>query len=337
MQSLTQYAYLDRDMILKGVADWIVKESPVLKALPMKSIQGNALKYNVSLTLPTASWLTVGDPISESTGTFEQRSTDIYTMIQNAYTDKSAIALNATQDPEAIDAALAAQAMAHEFETTFIRGQTSTLSSTKQFKGLLRMLAELEGADKTDLDGSTDPGAGNNSQVIAVHATSGALTMPYMDCLIDQIKPGKPDLLLMSRRSRRKLNVLARASGTSGLMVMDAALFGIKMAHYDTIPIYVSDFLLDNFLNGDGSSCLAIADYDPTKTRVADYDNTVIFALQLGEDKVAGLHAGEMKHEREEFVEDYNAICNRYIWYVGAACFKKYSLAALININPDTA
>ena len=329
MQTLTQYEYLDRDMILKGVVDWLVKESPLTGALPMKSIQGNSYKYNVSLTLPTASWLTVGDQISESTGTYEQRSTDIYTLIQNAYTDKSAIALNATQDPEAIDAALAAQAMAHEFEKTLIIGQTSVDTTTKQFKGLLRILAEMESSTATDLDGL------NNDQVIPVHATSAGVTQIFMDTLIDQIKPGKPDLLLMSRRARRKLSALARASGSSGLMITDSKLFGIKMAHYDEIPIYVSDWLLDNYPNS-ASSVLDISAYDFDTARATDYDNTIIFAMQLGEDKVSGLHAGSMTHERETFVEDYNAICNRYTWYNGLACFKKYSLAALTGINPDT-
>lgn len=327
MQTLTEYEYLDRDMILSGVVDCLVKESPLIGALPMKPIQGNSLKYNVSVSLPTASWLQAGDQISESTGKFEQRSTDIYTLIQNAYTDKGAIALNATQNSEAIDAALAAQAMAHEFEKTLITGQTSVDSNTKQFKGLLRILAELESSSTPDLDAS------NNDQVIAVHATSGALTMAYLDTLIDQIKPGKPDMLLMSRRARRKVNVLARASG-GGLTLADAKLFGIKMMHYDEVPILVSDWLLDNYHNL-SSSVLDISAYDFDTARTTNYDNTVIFALQIGEDKVTGLHAGEMKHEREEIVEDYNAILNRYIWYCGLACFKKYSLAALIGIDPD--
>ena len=34
MQTLTQYEYLDRDMILRGVVDWLVKESPLLGILP---------------------------------------------------------------------------------------------------------------------------------------------------------------------------------------------------------------------------------------------------------------------------------------------------------------
>ena len=327
MQTLQQYEYLDRDMILKGIADWIIKESPLTGVLSMKPVQGNSLKYNVSLTLPTAVWSSVGQQISESTGTYEQRSTDIYTLIQNAYTDKSQIALNATQNPEAIDAALAAQAMAHEFEKTLIIGQTSVDSSAKQFKGLLRILAELEAATATDLDGI------NNDQVIVNHATATGITMTAMDELVDAIKPGKPDLLLMSRKSRRKLNTLMRAAGTGGLQMTDSKLFGTKMSHYDGIPVYVSDWLLNNYPDC-SSSVLDITAYDFDKAYTAgSYDSTVIFAMQLGEDKVSGLHAGKMAHEREPIVEDYNAILNRYIWYVGLACFKKYSLAALIGVG----
>jgi len=336
MQTLTQYEYLDRDMILSGVIDWLVKESPLLGILPMKPIKGNSYKYNVSTALPTSSWLTVGDQISESTGTYVQRSTDIYTLIQNAYTDKSAIALNSTQNPEAIDAQQAAQSMAHEFDKTLIIGQTSVDSTTKQFKGLLRIIAEFESSTTTDLDGNlfSSPDTGNNVQVLTQNATSGALTMPAMDALIDQIRPGKPDLLLMSRYARRKLNALQRASG-SGVEMVESALFGKFMQSYDGIPIYVTDWLKDNYPNN-SSSVLSISSYDFDTTRTTDYDNTVIFAMKLGEQGVQGLHAGEMTHEREEIVEDYNAILNRYIWYVGLACTAKYSLACLTGVEPSS-
>ena len=330
MQTLTQYEYLDRDMILSGVVDWIVKESPLTGVLPMKAIAGNSFKYNVELTLPTANWLTVGSQISEGTGTYEQRTTDIYTMLVNSYTDKSAIALNTTQNPEQIDVALAAKAMAHEFEKTLIIGRTSVDSTTLQFKGLLRIIAEMESATETTLDGI------NNDQVIVNHTTATGVTMTGMDELVDAIKPGKPDMLLMSRRSRRKLNALQRASGGgsgAGLVLTDSALFGVKMEHYDGIPILVSDWLLNNYPDC-SSSVLDITAYDFDSAYTAgSLDSTVIFALQIGEDKMTGLHAGEMTHEREEFVEDYNAIANRFVWYCGAACFKKYSIAALIGVG----
>ena len=327
MLSTTLQEYLDRDTIMSGVVDWLVKESPLTGVLPHMKIQGNAYKYNVSLTLPTASWVKRGQQLSESTGTFEQRSTDIYTLVQTGYTSQEAIDLNVTQDPEAVDVKLAAQAMAHEFEKTLIIGRTSVDSTTNQFKGLLKIVAELESATTTDLD------AINNDQIIAGTTSTGALTMAKMDELVDQIKPGKPDFLLMSRKMRRKLTALQRASG-SGVSMIDSKLFGLVMSSYDEIPIYVSDWVLNNYIEG-SSSVQTIVDYDFDAAAVAGTnENSVIFAMQIGEDKVSALHSGEMKHQREEFVEDYFAVANRFSWYCGLACFQKYSLACMTGVNP---
>jgi len=239
--------------------------------------------------------------------------------------------MNPLQNPETVDIEAKAKAMAHAFELAFIMGQTTTSSSTKEFKGLLRMLAEFESATETTLD------AVNNSQVIGKattgttnHDTSVALAMSMMDCLIDAIKPGKPSALLMSRRMRRWLSALSRASG-GGLTLNDSKLFGLKVMHYDEIPIYVSDWIPDNIQDG-ASDVLAIASYAQATTRATGYDNSIIFALKIGEDDVTGLQAGNMTHERETFVEDYNAIRNRFSWNVSAMCKKKFSLAALINI-----
>jgi len=225
--------------------------------------------------------------------------------------------------------------MAHAFENAFILGRTTAItvySQSKIFKGLCRMIAEFESSTETTLDGLT------NSQVVDVtggsDGASGALTMPYMDQLIDAIKPGKPDMLLMSRRARRKLNALARASGTSGLSPIHLEEFGLFVPSYDTIPIFVSDFMPDNFQDG-ATSVLAIASYDNT-TRTSGYDNTLIFALKLSEDDVTGLQAGGITHERETFVEKKNVIRNRFSWNVSAMCKKKYSAAVAINCNPDS-
>lgn len=188
----------------------------------------------------------------------------------------------------------------------------------------MRMLAEFESATTTDLDGV------NNSQVIVGHATSAALTMAMLDELLDQIKPGKPDLLLMSRRMNRWVTALQRASG-SGLQMVDAKLFGLQMPSYDTIPILESDWIPDNLPNG-SSSVLTISTYDQSTARAADHDNSIIFAMKISEEDVTALQAGNMTHERETFIEDSNAIRNRFSWNVSMMCKKKFSLAALINV-----
>jgi len=257
----------------------------------------------------------------------------MYTLLGDADTDKSMIGMNPLQNPETVDIEAKAKALAHAFELAFIMGQTTTSSSAKEFKGLMRMLAELESASTVDLDAIDNSQViGKNETGITNHDISVALTMTMMDWLVAAIKPGKPDVLLMSRRLRIWLNALSRASGSSGLMLTDSALFGIKMMHYDEIPIYVSDWIPDNLPNG-SSDVVNIATYDQAHARASSYENSIIFALKIGEDDVTGLQAGNMTHERETFVEDYNAIRNRFSWNVSAMCKKKFSLAALINIK----
>ncbi|KKL68509.1 hypothetical protein LCGC14_2124270 [marine sediment metagenome] len=328
MLSATLQEYLDRDTILSGVFEWIIEESPLIHGLSFKPMVGNSLKYNVEIALPTASWIGRNQQLEENTGTFEQRTTDVYTLIQTGYTNKSEIALNATQDPETVDVEKASKAMAHEFEKTMIIGQTSVDSTVNQFKGLLRTAAELESATTTDLD------ALNNSQVIAGTTSTGALTMNAMDKLFDQIKPGAATLTLMSRAARRKLNTLSRASGSGGLYIAQVDQFGKKMAHYDDVPIMISDWIKDNYIEG-SSSVQTISTYDFDAAAVAGTnENTMIFVLQIGEDKCTALQAKAMEHERHTYIEDQHAIANRFSWEVGFACFKKFSFAVLTGINP---
>ena len=325
MENLTQYRYLDKDSILPGVCQWIVEESPLMQYLPFKEIKGNAFKYNVDLTLPEPNWMDFDQQIAVTAGSIAQRTTNIYMILQDGNTPKASIDTNATQDPETVDIEQASRAIARAFENCFIRGQTSTLGTTKQFKGSMRMLAELESESTTDLDGI------NNNQVIPNSATSAVLTMAKVDELIDAIKPGKPDMLLMSRRVNRKLTALQRASG-SGVTMSDPNAFGLRLPTYDGIPMLRSDYMPDNLPDG-VASVLTIATWDPAAAWADTANNSAIFAIQFGEDKVTGLQSGAMTHEREDFVENYHAIKNRFVWLCGAACFKKYSLAALINID----
>jgi len=331
MLTIAQYEYLNRDVLLSGVVDWMVKESPMLNALPMKPMQGNSIKYNVSTVLPPIQWTTAGTQLSEGSGTFVQRTADIYTMIQNQYTDKGEIAKNATQNPETRDIELASQALSQEFEDTLIFGQTTSTSNTLEFKGLIRLLCEIESESTTDLDGSTTGGAGNNTQVLAASTTSAALAMSQIDELVDQIKPGKPDCLLMSRRTRRGLNTLQRASGgSSGTVLQGETSFGVRMETFDHIPLYISDYVPDNIVDST-ATVVAPASYVKTTTRADGNDNSIVIALQLGEDKVCGLQAAPIRHERDTFSADYDAITNRLIWQVGLAAFRKFSIACLVN------
>ena len=72
--TLAEAAKLSNDVLLTGVIETIVNESPILQILPFIEIVGNGLTYNQENTSPTASFFDVGDTWTESTPTFTQQT-----------------------------------------------------------------------------------------------------------------------------------------------------------------------------------------------------------------------------------------------------------------------
>ncbi|MCK5181242.1 MAG: hypothetical protein KAQ73_01760, partial [Dehalococcoidia bacterium] len=150
------------------------------------------------------------------------------------------------------------------------------------------------------------------------HLGSGAngatLSLPKIDQLIDLVRGGKPDLLLMGRRSRRKMAALARAAG-SNLQVGQGRL-GEFIELYNGIPVAVSDWVKDNYTVGTSSDCSAI------------------FAFQMGEGAVCGLTGPEMiQVERLGSLETKDACRTRVKWYVSLANFSIVKAAMLTGVR----
>ncbi len=207
--TLAEAAKLSNDMLLVGVIETIVKESPILQVLPFIEIVGNGLTYNQEATAPTAAFYDVGDVWTESTPTFEQKTAQLKILGGDADIDNFLLATRSNvQDLEAAIVQLKAKAVRQLFEDTFINGDAAT--NAKAFDGI---------------DKLCDP-----SQTISMGPNGGTLTMEKLDELIDLIKGGKPDMLLMSRRTRRTLNRLARQSGA--FLETDRNEFG-QMIHID--------------------------------------------------------------------------------------------------------
>src|SRR5690606_27466349 len=90
-------------------------------------------------------------------------------------------------------------------------------------------------------------------QTVSMGTDGAALTLEKLDELIDKVRGGKPDLLLMSRRSRRTLNELARESG--GFLEADRDEFGGMVQFYDGIPIGLNDYISDEQEVGESEDC----------------------------------------------------------------------------------
>jgi hypothetical protein len=159
--------------------------------------------------------------------------------------------------------------------------------------------------------------------VIAAGTGGATLTLSMLDQLIDAVKGGKPDMLLMSRRSRRKINALVRASG--GMMESNRDAWGNFVQYWDGVPICASDWILDTHVLSGG-----------VETGTTGGACSSIYALQMGEGAVCGLTApGFVTVEPIGSLETKDASRNRIKWYVSLALFSAIKAAALIGVQDN--
>jgi len=302
--TLEEASKLSNDILLQGVVETIVKDSPIVQRLPFIEIVGNGLTYNQEKTLPTIDFYDVGDTWVESTPTFEQKTATLKIMGGDADVDNFLKATRSNiQDLEAAVVELKAKALRRKLEETFIYGDAT--ANPKQFDGLRELIDTATASD----------------QVIAMGATGATLTLDKLDELIDAIKGGKPDMLLMSRRSRRKINALVRAAGA--MMDTDRDTWGNFIQLWDGIPIGVNDWILDTHTL-----------VDSLETAITGGTCSTIYAIQFGEGALCGLTSpGHLQVEPIGSLEDKDATRTRIKWYVSLALFSSIKAAALIGVQ----
>ncbi len=292
--TLAEGAKLSNDVLVAGVIETIINESPVLQAMPFIEIVGNSLTYNRENAAPSVSFYNVGDTWTESTPTFTQVSATLKILGGDADVDNYLSSTrNNVQDLEAAVVQLKAKALQQKFDDTFINGEVTT--DAKSFDGIEELTV--------------------TKQIVSMGANGGTLTLEKLDELIDRVKGGKPDMLIMSKRSRRKLSSLARAAG-SGVVESDRNEFGMMVQFYDGIAIGISDWVSDAKTVGTNSDC------------------STVYGLQYGEGGVAGLSGpGGLQVERIGSLETRDATRTRVKWYVALALFNTLKLAKLTGVR----
>lgn len=291
--TLVEASKLSNDTLLSGVIETIAQESPVLQRLPFIEIVGNGLTYNRENAATTAAFYDVGDDWDEDTPTFTQATANLRILGGDADIDNFLKSTRSNiQDLEAAVVQLKSRAVQSLFDETFVNGDDSV--------------------DANSFDGIDILTAGG--QTVSMGTNGGSLTLEKLDEMIDKIRGGKPDLLLMSRRSRRSLNILARTSGS--FLEADRDQFGQMLQFYDGIPIGLNDFIADDKTVGTSSDC------------------STIYAMQFGEGALSGLTApGGLTVERVGSLETKDASRIRVKWYAGLALFNSVKLAKLTGVR----
>ncbi|MDA0271113.1 MAG: phage major capsid protein [Chloroflexi bacterium] len=293
--TLAEGAKLSNDVLLEGVIETAVLESPVLQRLPFIEIVGNGLTYNRENAPASAGFYAVGDEWAEDTPTFTQATATLKILGGDADIDHYlARTRSNVQDLEAAVVALKAKAVQQAFDQAFITGDVT--ADTDSFDGLDRLCAA--------------------GQVVSAGDDGGPLSLSLLDELVDRVRGGKPEMLLMSRRTRRTLNTLARATG-SGVVEQDRDALGRMVSYYDGIPIGVCDTIADDQEVGESEDCSSV------------------YAVQFGEGALAGLTGpGGLTVERIGSLETKDAMRIRVKWYCALALFNELKLARLVGVRP---
>ena len=311
MRTLSAYASLCTDIMLKGVMETIVKESPVLNFLPFRELIGNSIIQNWEKTLPTVAWRNVGEAITESSGETVDMNFVLKILIGDVDTDRYAARTRSNiNDQHEVDIEMKAKAMAHEFEDVFLYG---TASGTKKFNGL-HYLVSTYGT-------SSGYGATDSKMLHAgFGATPSTLTTTLLDELVDLVP--NADILMMRKGIKNRLTKYLRGVGS---YMTSREAYGRKWPCWGDgeIPIVTSDFLVQ------------------TETIVATVysaqtggSGSSIFAIRFGDgDGVCGLQGGEMWKRHWPELEGKNAMRTRFGWYVGLMTHQPDALARIDGIG----
>ena len=291
--TLVEASKLSNDTLLAGVIETMAQESPILQRLPFIEIVGNGLTYNRENVAPTAEFYDVGDEWDESTPTFTQATATLKILGGDADVDNFLKSTRSNiQDLEAAVVQLKARAVQTLFDDTFVNGDDS--ADPKSF----------DGVDLLCVAGQT----------VSMGTDGGTLSLEKLDELIDKVRGGKPDMLLMSRRTRRTLNEIARESG--GFLEADRDEFGQMLQFYDGIAIGINDYIPDDLTVGTSEDC------------------STVYAMQFGEGALSGLTApGGLTVERVGSLETKDASRVRVKWYAGLALFNTVKLAKLTGVR----
>lgn len=291
--TLTDAAQLSQDMLVRGVVETIVEESAVLRYLPFIQIVGNSLRYNQEVSLGAVDFYGVGDTWNESAMTTDEKTAqlailggdaDVDAFLQQTYSNPN--------DLRALVIAAKAKALAHAFSNTFFNGDSSV--DPLQFDGLKTLSA--------------------GARTMSKSADGAVLALDHLDEVIDMVKPGMPHVLFTSKRTRRKLSNLRRASGSVLETSTDA--FGRRVLTYDGIPVEVDDHLSDTETKGINSDCSSIY--------------AVQFGFQTG---LCGLDNAGIQVQPLGALETKDAWRTRIKWYCGLALFRDIALARLEGVR----
>lgn len=301
--TLIEQSKLVQDPLQAGVIEVFAVNSPVLERLPFWPVSSNSYRYNQEETLPGIAFRGINESYTEDTGTLNPVTENLTILGGVSDVDRALVKTQGNlNDVRAVHDAMKAKAASLKFTLNFFKGDCS--SEPRQFDGLQVRLI------------------GNQKIAMGTTASGDTLTLAKLDELIDAVVGG-PDVLLMNKTMRRKVNALTRSAGQAQETISDA--FGRQINAYAGIPI-------------------GIIEQDHTGAEILDFEEapsgggssvcTSIYAVRFGvKEYLSGLQCGGIDVEDLGLYSGGVKYRTLVEWICGLAIFHPRSAARLYGIS----
>jgi len=328
--TLVEASKRSNDILQVGIVELLVYDDPILQRLPFKEIRGNGLTYNVETTMSGASFYNPNDTWVESTSTVTQHTATTTILGGDAdvdwflHTTRSDLQDLMTEQIQA-----KTKAIKHEFMKAFWYGyRTGGGLDAKAFDGLHYLIHD-----------TTSPYCNSWAVNDSTSGTPAAASMLELEAVIDSVKNGKPDLIVMTKQCRRRMNEYL--NGVGG--ITKEAILGKTVQTVFDIPVTVSDYLSDNescddnshyedATNGVGNAAYG-HNYADGRALGDDDNGTTVFVLRFAPEACCGIQSLPITVEKIGTLETKDAQRVRIKWYPGLMLQSVISCAKYSGIS----
>ena len=307
LETIAEADKYSRTQLLAGVVEEILDDSPMFAFLPFDEILGNSLTYNRENTLGSAGFFSPGDVWVESTPEVTEVTAVLKIVGGDADLDQFLkLTRSNEQDLEAVMLSMKTKAVTRKIQNEFIYGDVDDIDA-KGWDGLHEILVPVTGPQDVVAGATTAGGAG---------------TFSKLDEMIDLVRPGPPDILMMTRRSRRQIAKLQRSQG-SGIALETVQHINRPIMFYGDVPIVINDFMTDTEDVVDGGFAGKTGD-----------DTSSILAVKFGAEGLHGIEGGGgLTIEDIGILETKDAMRKRIKWYMSMVLMSTKAIARLSGID----
>lgn len=301
--TLAESAKLSQNMLVQGVIENIIVVDKIFEVLPFQDIEGNALAYNRENALGAVQYTGVGDSIvaGKAPATFSQVTSSLTTLLGDAEVNGLIQATRSNiNDQRAVQIASKAKNVGLQYRDTFINGD----GTAESFNGLLDLVAA--------------------GQSITSAANGAALTLEFLDQLLDQVvdKNGQVDFMTMNSRTLRSYFTLLRSLGGAYIGETVTLPSGAEVPSYRNTPIFRNDNIPINQTQGTENAA--------TTVLAGTFDDG---SMMHGIAGLTAMGAAGVRVEDVGVSETKDETITRVKFYCGMANFSEKGLAALVGIN----